>query len=220
MSAEIFLKGNHYSKETLKQFLTAMDIKYDSNIHQKKYYIDLYNNAITNENNRTKLHNTNHNIINTYKCSYSNSNSGNTTNTNNTNYKRHSMPNTNDINSVKDKQSSLVSKQQRSVPSTILKSGVLGIGGYMLYKPIIPPLVKDINNNVYPEMKSKVIEIITNYININKKLFQLAMKQFNNIITYILNTYTNEEIIILFFILLLLLVLSYCVIKKIYLHYS
>lgn len=39
MSAEIFLKGNHYSKETLKQFLTAMDIKYDSNIHQKKYYI-------------------------------------------------------------------------------------------------------------------------------------------------------------------------------------
>jgi hypothetical protein len=130
------------------------------------------------------------------------------------------MPNTNDINSVKDKQCSLVSKQQRSVPSTILKSGVLGIGGYMLYKPIIPPLVKDMNNNVYPEIKSKVIEIITNYININKKLFQLAMTQINNIITHILNTYTNEEIIVLFFILLLLLVLSYCVIKKIYLHYS
>lgn len=217
MSAEIFLKGNHYSKETLKQFLTAMDIKYDSNIHQKKYYIDLYNNAITNENNRTKLHNTNHNIINTYKCSYNT----NTTNTN-TNHKRHSMPNTNDINSVKDKQSSLLSNnnKQRNVSSTILKSGVLGIGGYMLYKPIIPPLVKDINNNVYPEIKSKVIEIITNYININKKLFHLAMRQINNIVTHILNTYTNEEIIVLFFILLLLLVLSYCVIKKIYLHYS
>lgn len=217
MSAEIFLKGNHYSKETLKQFLTAMDIKYDSNIHQKKYYIDLYNNAITNENNRTKLHNTNHNIINTYKCSYNT----NITNTN-INHKRHSMPNTNDINSVKDKQSSLLSNnnKQRNVSSTILKSGVLGIGGYMLYKPIIPPLVKDINNNVYPEIKSKVIEIITNYININKKLFQLAMTQINNIITHILNTYTNEEIIVLFFILLLLLVLSYCVIKKIYLHYS
>ena len=95
------------------------------------------------------------------------------------------MPNTNDINSIKDKQSSLLNKnKQRNVPSTILKSGVLGIGGYMLYKPIIPPLVKDINNNVYPEIKSKVIEIITNYININKKLFQLAMTQINNIIIH------------------------------------
>ena len=207
MSAEIFLKGNHFSKETLKQFLNAMDIKYDSNVNQKKYYIDLYNNAITNENNRMKLHNTNYNIINKYKCS-----------NNNTNHKRHSTPIVNDFNSVKDKQSSL--KQQRRVPSIILKTGVLGIGGYMLNKPILSSVLNNINNNIYPEMKSKVIELLKDYITINKKLFKLAMNQINEIVTYVLDTYTNEEIIVLFFILILLLVLSYYVTKKIYLHYT
>ena len=204
MSAEIFLKGNHYSKETLKQLLNAMEIKYDSSVLQKKYYIDLYNDAITNENNRTKLHNTNcTTIIGNYKC-------------NNNNHKRHSMPTVNELNSVKDKESSFM---QQAMP-TVLKTGMLGIGGYVLYKPILPTLLDDINTKMYPEVKSGIIDLIKEYITINKKLFKLAMIQINDISTYILSTCSNEEMLLLFFIFILLLVLSYYVIKKIYLHYT
>ena len=47
--------GMAFSLRELKSRLHAMDIPMDPNIKEKKYYVDLYNKAIIDDNNKDKI---------------------------------------------------------------------------------------------------------------------------------------------------------------------